>query len=97
MPKELETVKKYYCKLLVMVVMLFFHGQVISTPQPLTSDQLIQRVEQQTGGKVIALSQLDRKKHSAQARLLYPSGEVKQHIVDTRNGKLGTQQAPRQE
>lgn len=86
MLRRIEWRKNYRCNLLV-VVLLLFHGQAISTPQQLTSEQLIQRVQQQTGANVISFSQLDHKNNTALVRLLYPSGEVKQQRIDTRSGE----------
>lgn len=87
MPNQAEANKKYRKLLLPALLLIFFHNYALSHPQQLTSNQLIQRVQQQTGAKVVSLTQTDRKNHFAQVRLLYPSGEVKQQQIDTRSGK----------
>ena len=79
--------KKYPWLLLPALLLIFFHGFALSHPQQLTGDQLIRRVQQQTGAKVVSLTQAGGKNNFAQVRLLYPNGEVKQLQIDVRSGK----------
>ena len=80
--KQIKQMMMFFC----LVILLIQTNTGLATS--LTTDQLIQQAQQQSGARVISLSAYNSHKKTAELRLLYPDGTVKQQQINTQTGQL---------